>query len=86
MDPDLIPGGGTKIPQATWYGKKKQQKNKQAECRAMPSTTLFMGFPGAYDKMPCVILDTLICITWSRSYLWEESKGQDLETTELGCL
>ena len=52
----------------------------------MPSTTLFMGFPGAYDKMPCVILDTLICITWSRSYLWEESKGQDLETTELGCL
>ena len=62
------------------------KKNKQAECRAMPSTTLFMGFPGAHDKMPCVILDTLICITWSRSYQWEDSKGQDLETTELGYL
>ena len=68
-----------------WQKTKNKQK-KQAEYRAMPNTTLFMGFLGAHGKMPCVILDTLIRSTWSRSYLREESEGQDLETTELDCL
>ena len=35
----MVPGRGTKIPQAAWHGPKKKRKKKKPEVRIFPSVS-----------------------------------------------
>ena len=43
--PGSIPGRGTKIPQALWYGKKKKKKKRQSEVWSSPLLLPLSHFP-----------------------------------------